>query len=81
MRDLLAILYDRPYTLPAPPKVRTVAKIDPKIYDQYVGEYTLATGAYSEGFRQRDPAGAFLYDSIRALNPPREVSAETPPVL
>ncbi len=39
-----------------------------------VGEQTLASGAYSEGFRKRDPAGAFLYDSIRALNPPREVS-------
>ena len=39
-----------------------------------VGEQTLATGAYSESFRRRDPAGAFLYDSIRALNPPRETS-------
>jgi 3-oxoadipate enol-lactonase len=39
-----------------------------------VGSQTLESGAYSEGFRRRDPAGAFLYDSIRALNPPREVS-------
>jgi 3-oxoadipate enol-lactonase len=42
-----------------------------------VGEQTLASGAYSESFRRRDPAGAFLYDSIRALNPPREVSLGT----
>lgn len=42
-----------------------------------VGQQTLETGAYSEGFRHRDPAGAFLYDSIRALNPPREVSLGT----
>src|SRR3712207_6091053 len=42
-----------------------------------VGEQTLATGAYSASFRERDPAGAFLYDSIRALNPPREVSLGT----
>ena len=42
-----------------------------------VGEQSLATGAYSEGFRQRDPTCAFLYDGIRALNPPREVSLGT----
>jgi pimeloyl-ACP methyl ester carboxylesterase len=39
-----------------------------------VGGQTLESGAYSEGFRRRDPGGAFLYDSIRALNPPRDVS-------
>lgn len=38
-RDLLAILYGQPYKLPV---VRTVAKVDPKIYDQYVGDYELA---------------------------------------
>ena len=38
-RDLLAIFYGQPYTVPAP---RTVAKVDPAIYDQYVGKYELA---------------------------------------
>ena len=37
-RDLLAIYYGQPYTTPAP---RTVAKVDPSIYDQYVGKYEL----------------------------------------
>ena len=37
-RDLLAIYYGQPYTVPAP---RTVAKVDPSIYDQYVGKYEL----------------------------------------
>jgi 3-oxoadipate enol-lactonase len=39
-----------------------------------VGAQTLESGAYSPGFKQRNPAGAFLYDSIRNLNPPREES-------
>lgn len=34
----------------------------------------LLSGAISEGFRRRDPTGAFLYEQIFALNPPREVS-------
>lgn len=38
-RDLLAIYYGQPYTVPAP---RTVAKVDASIYDQYVGKYELA---------------------------------------
>ncbi len=38
-RDLLAIYYGQPYTVPAP---RTVAKVDPSIYDQYVGKYEIA---------------------------------------
>jgi CubicO group peptidase (beta-lactamase class C family) len=37
-RDLLAIYYGQPYTVPAP---RTVAKVDPALYDQYVGKYEL----------------------------------------
>ena len=37
-RDLLAIYYGQPYKIPAP---RTVAKVDPAIYDQYVGKYEL----------------------------------------
>ena len=37
-RDLLAIYYGQSYTVPAP---RTVAKVDPSIYDQYVGKYEL----------------------------------------
>lgn len=39
-----------------------------------VGAQTLESGAYSAGFKARNPAGAFLYDAIRALNPPREQS-------
>jgi 3-oxoadipate enol-lactonase len=42
-----------------------------------VGQQTLESGAYSEGFRARSPQGAFLYDSIRGLNPPRETSLGT----
>ncbi|HXG69003.1 MAG TPA: serine hydrolase [Gemmatimonadaceae bacterium] len=38
-RDLLAIYYGQSYTLPAP---RIVAKVDPAIYDQYVGKYELS---------------------------------------
>jgi CubicO group peptidase (beta-lactamase class C family) len=37
-RDLLALYYGQPYKIPAP---RTVAKVDPAIYDQYVGKYEL----------------------------------------
>jgi CubicO group peptidase (beta-lactamase class C family) len=38
-RDLLAIYYGQPYTVPAP---RTVAKVNPAIYDRYVGKYEVA---------------------------------------
>jgi CubicO group peptidase (beta-lactamase class C family) len=38
-RDLLAILFGQPYQVPV---VRTVAKVDPKAYDAYVGQYQLA---------------------------------------
>jgi CubicO group peptidase (beta-lactamase class C family) len=38
-RDLLAILFGQPYQVPV---VRTVAKVDPKLYDAYVGQYQLA---------------------------------------
>lgn len=34
----------------------------------------LLGGTLSEGFRRRNPAGAFLYEEIFALNPPREHS-------
>lgn len=37
-RDLLAIYFGQPYTVPTP---RTVAKVDPSIYDRYVGKYEL----------------------------------------
>ena len=37
-RDLLAIYFGQPYKTPA---TRTVAKVDPSIYDQYVGKYEL----------------------------------------
>src|SRR5579859_6208400 len=36
------------------------------------GDLPLLGGALSQGFRRRDPAGAFLYEQIFALNPPRE---------
>jgi len=36
------------------------------------GDLPLLGGAISPGFRQRDPTGAFLYEQIFALNPPRE---------
>ncbi|HJR59222.1 MAG TPA: serine hydrolase [Vicinamibacterales bacterium] len=37
-RDLLAIYYGQRYTVPAP---RTVAQVDPKVFDHYVGTYEL----------------------------------------
>jgi 3-oxoadipate enol-lactonase len=37
-----------------------------------IGSVPLLEGALSPGFRQRSPAGAFLYRSIQALNPPRD---------
>jgi uncharacterized protein YneR len=41
-RDLLAIYYGQPLT--ALPAARTVAKVDPAIFDQYVGKYELKPG-------------------------------------
>jgi 3-oxoadipate enol-lactonase len=40
-----------------------------------LGSVRLLDGAISQGFRQRDPAGAFLYESVFALNPPRDPNA------
>jgi CubicO group peptidase (beta-lactamase class C family) len=37
-RDLLAIYYGQPYKVPAP---RTVANVDPSLFDGYVGKYQL----------------------------------------
>ena len=37
-RDLLAIYYGQPYSIPKP---RTVATVDPSIYDRYVGKYEI----------------------------------------
>ena len=37
-RDLLAVYYGQPYTVPVAP---TVAKVDPAIFDAYLGEYQL----------------------------------------
>ncbi len=37
-----------------------------------LGDRGLLSGAISDSFRRRDPAGAFLYAEIFALNPPRE---------
>ncbi|HZU76305.1 MAG TPA: alpha/beta hydrolase, partial [Dehalococcoidia bacterium] len=39
-----------------------------------LGSVRLLDGALSQGFRERNPAGAFLYESIFALNPPRDTS-------
>jgi 3-oxoadipate enol-lactonase len=36
------------------------------------GDLPLLGGAISQGFRKRDPRGAFLYEQIFDLNPPRE---------
>ncbi|MGI8549413.1 MAG: alpha/beta fold hydrolase [Dehalococcoidia bacterium] len=36
------------------------------------GNLPLLGGAISQGFRERDPRGAFLYEQIFGLNPPRE---------
>jgi 3-oxoadipate enol-lactonase len=36
------------------------------------GNLPLLGGAISQGFRQREPRAAFLYEQIFALNPPRE---------
>jgi hypothetical protein len=38
-RDVAAVYYGQPYTIPAE---RTVAKIDPAVFDAYVGKYELA---------------------------------------
>ena len=38
-RDLLAIYFGQPYTVATPPKV---AKVDPSVFDEYVGVYELA---------------------------------------
>ena len=41
-RDLLALYYGQPYTVPT---VKTVANVDPALFDQYVGKYEVAPGA------------------------------------
>ena len=38
-KDLAAIVFGEKYELP---KERTAIKVDPKIYDAYIGEYELA---------------------------------------
>jgi 3-oxoadipate enol-lactonase len=40
----------------------------------------LLGGALSDGFRARNPAGAFLYDQVFALNPPRDTSPGASPM-
>ena len=37
-RDLLALYFGQPYTVPVP---RTIVPVDPKVFDQYVGQYQL----------------------------------------
>jgi 3-oxoadipate enol-lactonase len=41
------------------------------------GDLPLLGGAISPGFRARDPRGAFLYEQIFGLNPPREQALGT----
>jgi 3-oxoadipate enol-lactonase len=53
---------------PAVAAARTAAR-------ERIGEVALADGAISKGFRERDPAGAFLYYSVMGLNPPRDPAA------
>jgi len=40
-RDIAAIYFGQSYTIPA---IRTVARVDPAIFDQYAGRYELAPG-------------------------------------
>ncbi|MFQ5380278.1 MAG: alpha/beta fold hydrolase [Dehalococcoidia bacterium] len=43
-----------------------------------IAEKGLLEGALSEGFRKRTASGAFLYEQIWGLNPPREESGSRP---
>ncbi len=50
-RDLAAALFGEPYEIA---KVRVVAKVDPKLYDAYVGKYQLAPDATVSVTRKGD---------------------------
>lgn len=50
-RDLAAIIFNEKYELPAE---RKIAKLDPKIYDAYAGEYELAPGFVLTITREQD---------------------------
>jgi CubicO group peptidase (beta-lactamase class C family) len=50
-RDLAAIVFGEKYEVPV---VRTVVKVDPKIYDAYIGEYELAPGVVLTVSREGD---------------------------
>jgi CubicO group peptidase (beta-lactamase class C family) len=50
-RDLESIALDEPYKLP---HLRTVAKVDPEIYDAYVGRYELAPERFLTVTREGD---------------------------
>ncbi len=41
-RDLLALYYGRPYVVPV---LKTVATVDPAVFDQYAGKYEVSPGA------------------------------------
>jgi len=75
------------YTVTQPARVRALVMADtmggltsPELLSvreaarERVGRQSLESGAYSAGYRERDPTGAFLYDQVRALNPAREES-------
>jgi CubicO group peptidase (beta-lactamase class C family) len=47
-RDVAAIYFQEPYEHP---KLRTVVKLDPALFDDYVGEYALPSGAVLRVFR------------------------------
>jgi hypothetical protein len=50
-RDVAAIYYGQPYTLPAE---RRVAKVDPSVFDRYVGRYELEPGVVITVTREGD---------------------------
>ncbi len=50
-RELLALYYGQPYSVPT---VKTVAKVDPAVFDQYVGKYEMPAGAVIVVAREGD---------------------------
>jgi CubicO group peptidase (beta-lactamase class C family) len=80
-RDLAAIVYGEKYELPV---ARVIAKVDPKIYDSYVGEYELAPGMTLTVTREGDslmaqPTGqrkVELLPTSETVFSPRAIRAE-----
>ena len=80
-RDLAAIVYGEKYELPV---ARVIVKVDPKIYDAYVGEYELGPGTALAITREGDslmaqPTGQRkieLFPSSETVFSPRVIRAE-----